>query len=88
MGHNISEIKRLAFRYSPDEIEFCITEQLEKGHNVCIRGKGSESVLNELAGASLVKRLMEEKGMPLSSALRELARRVRHVYHSGLLVKK
>ncbi|MDA8157554.1 MAG: hypothetical protein M0Z52_14060 [Actinomycetota bacterium] len=84
MGHNIPGIKDLASRYTPEEIELCITEQLEKGHNVCIRGQSAKAVLNELAGASLVKQLMQEKGMPLSDALRELARRVRQVYHYSL----
>ncbi|MCX7794807.1 MAG: hypothetical protein N2257_10470 [Thermodesulfovibrionales bacterium] len=73
---NISEIKELAKRFTPEEIERCITEQLESGKNICIRNGSSEKIINELVKARFIRELME-KGFSLSDALRELARRIR-----------
>lgn len=73
----MKEIKDIASRYTPDEIEFCIREQIEKGRNFCIRGEEAERIVGELSKASFVKKMMEEKGLSLADALRELAKRIR-----------
>lgn len=78
MGIDISGIKELAKRFSPEEIEGCITQQIETGENVCLKDESSEKVINELSKAEFVRDLME-KGMNLADALRELARRMRQV---------
>ncbi len=78
MGIDISEIKELAKRFSPEEIEGCITQQIETGENVCLKDESSEKVINELSKAEFVRDLME-KGMNLADALRELAKRMRRI---------
>jgi hypothetical protein len=80
---DIKEIRELAERYTPEQIEGCITEQIETGRNVCLRDANSERIVGELAKASFVKKLMEEKGISLADALRELARRIRELAEIG-----
>ncbi len=77
-GLDIKEIKELAKRFPPEQIEGCITQQIETGQNVCLRDKSSELIINELAKAGFVRDLMD-KGMSLADALRELARRMRQI---------
>lgn len=74
----ISEIKELARRFTPEEIEGCIAEQLETGKNICIRNESTEKVINELSKARFVRDMMN-KGYSLTDALRELAKRIRQV---------
>lgn len=81
MDTEIKEIKALAKKFTPEQIEGCITQQLESGENICIRNESSERVISELAKAEYVKRLME-KGISLADALRELAKRMR-MLHEG-----
>lgn len=78
MSINIQEIRELAAKYTPEQIEGCITQQIETGVNVCLRDESSERIVNELSKAQFV-RLLIEKGVSLPDALRELARRMREV---------
>lgn len=78
MGIDLQEIKELSKRFTPEQIEGCITQQLETGKNVCLRDEPSERIINELAKARFVRSMMDE-GMSLADALRELARRMRQV---------
>lgn len=74
----VKEIRELAKKFTPEEIEDCIKQHLEVGTNICeVRGE-IEKVIGELAKAQFVKELMG-KGMPLADAVRELARRIRLV---------
>jgi len=75
---DLKEIKELSKRFSPEEIEGCITQQIETGQNICLRDESSERIINELAKARFVRDLIE-KGMSLPDALRELAARMRQV---------
>lgn len=75
---DVKEIRELAQRFSPEQIEQCIGVQIETGTNVCLRDESSEKVINELAKAQFVRGLIE-KGMALPDALRELARRMREI---------
>jgi DNA polymerase III delta prime subunit len=75
----VAEIRQIASRYSPEEIEHCIAEQLQRGQNICIRGRPAQEIINELAKAEFVRELMERQGLSLAEALRELARRMRTV---------
>ncbi len=74
----IEEIKELARRFTPEEIEGCIAEQLSTGKNICLRNESTERIINELSKARFVRDMME-RGYSLSNALRELARRIRQV---------
>lgn len=78
MGIDIKEIKELAKRFSPEEIEGCITQQLETGENVCLRNESSERIINELSKAQFIRQRLE-KGMSLADALRELAQKMRRI---------
>lgn len=75
---HIREIKELAQKFTPEEIETCIMQQLTEGQNVCNISGPTEYVINELAKAELVRELME-KGMSMTDAVRELAKRIRMV---------
>lgn len=75
---HIKEIRELARRFTPEEIENCIKQQLKEGTNICEVTGPIEAVIGELAKAEVVKELMK-KGMSLTDAIRELARRIRLV---------
>jgi len=74
----IREVRELAKKFTPEEIEACIKQHLEEGTNICAVKGAIEKVIGELAKAQFVKELMG-KGMSLTDAVRELARRVRLV---------
>jgi len=75
---HIKEIKELAKRFTPEQIEGCITEELETGRNLCLTGSDAEAVINELSKAEFI-RVLIDGGMSLPDALRELARRMRRL---------
>jgi len=75
---DIKEIRELAQRFSPEQIEQCIGQQIETGANVCLRDETTEKIINELAKAQFIRGLIE-KGMSFPDALRELARRMREL---------
>lgn len=81
-GIHLAEIRALAQRFSPDELEACIRDQLEEGANVCEPSGRMEEIVGVLAKAEFVKALME-KGFTLSEAMRELGRRMRAVQQQG-----
>lgn len=72
------ELKEIAKRFTPEQIEGCITQQIETGENICLTDENSDKIITELSKAGVVRNLMEE-GMSLADALRELARRMRLV---------
>ncbi|MDH5202053.1 MAG: hypothetical protein OEZ31_09005 [Nitrospirota bacterium] len=78
MDIDIKEIKEVAKKYSPEQIESCITQQVETGENICLEDGVSEKIINELAKAKVVRSFIEN-GMSLADALRELARKMRLV---------
>lgn len=78
MEIDIHEIKKLSEKFTPEEIEGCITQQIETGQNICLKNASSEKIINELVKAKFIRELME-KGMSLHDALRELARRKREI---------
>jgi len=75
---DIREIKELAKKFTPEELENCIKQELQEGQNICDVKGPIEYVVGELSKAEVVKNLME-KGMSLNDAVRELARRIRLV---------
>jgi hypothetical protein len=76
-----SEIKELVEKYSSEQLETCIMQQLEKGDNLCNIVDQTDKVIAELSKAAVVQELMSQ-GMSFSEALRELGRRIRAVYGS------
>jgi hypothetical protein len=72
------ELKELAKKFTPEQIEGCITQQIETGENICLTDENSDKIITELSKAGVLRNLMEE-GMSLADALRELARRMRLV---------
>lgn len=72
------ELKEIAKKFTPEQIEGCITQQIETGENICLTDENSDKIITELSKAGVVRNLMEE-GMSLADALRELARRMRLV---------
>ncbi|MBM4144984.1 MAG: hypothetical protein FJ240_01735 [Nitrospira sp.] len=71
-------IKDIARKYTPEQIEGCITQEIETGRNICLADANSEKIVNELSKAEVIRELADE-GMTLADALRELARRMRLV---------
>jgi hypothetical protein len=76
---DFKEIRELARKYSPEQIESCISQQLETGRNVCLQDHNSLHIINELSKASFIRERME-KGMPLPDAIRELADKMRRLH--------
>jgi len=72
-------LKEIVDKYSSEQIEFCIRQQLEKGDNVCEIIDNADDVIKDLSKAEVVRELMDQ-GMKFSDALRELGRRIRAVY--------
>jgi len=73
------ELKRLTERFSQEQLETCIQQQVEKGENACDIVDENDEVITALSKAEVVRELMEQ-GMTFSDALRELGRRIRAVY--------
>lgn len=73
------DLKKITEKYSSDQLESCIRQQLDKGENACEIVDGTDSVIEELSKAEVVRELMDQ-GMKFSDALRELGRRIRAVY--------
>lgn len=83
---DIKRIREIAKKFSPEDIEGCISNQIETGRNVCLTDATSEKIISELSKAAIVRELIDQ-GMDLAGALRELARRMRLV-QSGVKPEK
>ncbi len=75
---HIKEIKELAKKFTLEQIESCIPQQMQEGTNVCDISGPIEHVINELSKAGFVRDLMD-KSMSMTDAVRELAKRIRLV---------
>ncbi len=75
---NIKEIKELAKKFTPQQLENCILQTINEGKNECEVSGDVMEVINTLAKAQTVRELMEQ-GMSEMEAIRELARRIRQV---------
>jgi hypothetical protein len=73
------ELKKLVEKYSPEQLEACILQQVSKGENECNAVNETDDVIDALSKAEVVRELMNE-GRSFSEALRELGRRIREVY--------
>ncbi|GER93874.1 hypothetical protein A45J_1631 [hot springs metagenome] len=75
---HIKEIKELAKKFTPEQIEGCISQQMHEGTNVCDISGTTEQVINDLSKARFVRDLMDKR-MSMTDAVRELAKRIRLV---------
>jgi hypothetical protein len=76
MSDELKQIRDIAKKFTPEEIEGCITQQVETGQNRCLTDEHSEKIISQLSKAGVVRDFMNE-GLSLADALRELARRMR-----------
>ncbi len=74
-----TEFKKIVEKYSSEQLEACIRQQLEKGENACEVIEEGDKVIEDLSKAEVMRELMDQ-GMKFSDALRELGRRIRAVY--------
>jgi hypothetical protein len=79
---DVKEIREIAKRFTPEQIESCITQQIETGKNICLKNPSAEYIINELSKAEFIKRRMAE-GIELADALRELANQMRSIQKGG-----
>ncbi|OGW27582.1 MAG: hypothetical protein A2X59_10195 [Nitrospirae bacterium GWC2_42_7] len=75
---DVREIRELSKKFTPEQIEGCITQQLETGRNICVINSSTEETINELAKAQFVRDRVD-KGISLGDALRELAEKMRQI---------
>ncbi len=73
------ELKKLAERFSYEQIDACIRQQLAKGENECNVVDKTDAVIEALSKAGVVREMMDS-GLTFSDALRELGRKIRAVY--------
>jgi hypothetical protein len=73
------DLKKLIDKFSAEQLESCIRQQVDKGENACDIVDGTDEVIAALSKAEVVREMMD-KGMTFSGALRELGRRIRAVY--------
>jgi len=74
----MKEVRELAQRFTPDELEACINQQLNDGLNSCEMSGPTDEVIKVLAKAEYVREQMN-KGVSAVEAIRELARKIRRV---------
>jgi cell fate (sporulation/competence/biofilm development) regulator YmcA (YheA/YmcA/DUF963 family) len=73
------DLKKIVENYSPQQLEACIQQQLNKGENACNLIDNADEVMAALSKAEVVREFMDQ-GMSFSEALRELGRKIRAVY--------
>ncbi len=74
---NISLIRQLAVNNDTSRLARCLDTQMKDGVNSCWYGHDAESVLSVLAKAVYVRRRVENDGLSVNSAIRELGARMR-----------
>jgi hypothetical protein len=72
----VSRIRGLASNFTHEEIEHCITQQLNEGKNSCLSESDADAALAILAKTSFVRSIVS-KGVSLQLAMRELGARLR-----------
>lgn len=83
---DVREIKELAGKFTPEQIEGCITQQIETGRNICVINSETEEIINELSKAQFIRDRLN-KGLSLGDALRELAGKMRLMQRNADQVK-
>jgi hypothetical protein len=77
---SIETIRELARRFTADQLEQCLNEEIAVGENACDQEGPADEVVGTLAEAEFVRQQVED-GVPVKDAVRELARRIRAVQH-------
>jgi hypothetical protein len=76
----IQVVRELAEKYSHDELEKCIDQQIAKGTNPCHCCETTEETVNVLSKASWVKKQIEDENcQSVTDAIRKLAASMRAV---------
>ena len=76
----MQHVKQLAEKYSHEELEKCIADEINNGKNVCFTGETEEDTMNTLSKASYIRRLVAEgKAENVLDGLRKLAAQIRSV---------
>ncbi|MDA8089491.1 MAG: hypothetical protein M0Z61_04635 [Nitrospiraceae bacterium] len=78
---DIREIRELAKKFSPEEMEECIELHLKKEKHECPLTGTDDHIINELAKAEFVRKLVDKGALPLD-AVRQLAERIRRFQES------
>jgi cell fate (sporulation/competence/biofilm development) regulator YmcA (YheA/YmcA/DUF963 family) len=76
------DLKKIVEKYSSEQLESCIRQQLEKGENACEVIDEADEIIADLSKAEVMREMMDH-GIKFSDALRELGRRIRAVYGKG-----
>ena len=79
MKQNLSQmviVRQLVQRFTAEELDQCVTQQVNESNNTCLAGNDAGNLLDELTKANFIKHLVEH-GMPDQEAFRELGRRMR-----------
>jgi hypothetical protein len=74
----MEQIRQLASRFTADDLERCLRDEIATGDNLCVEDGSSEAIISALAEAEFVREQVDD-GVPIRDAVRELARRVRAV---------
>lgn len=78
---DIREIRELAKKFSPEEMEEFIELHLKKEKHECPLTGTDDHIINELAKAEFVRKLVDKGALPLD-AVRQLAERIRRFQES------
>ena len=73
-------VRALALDFSAEELDRCLQQQIDTAGNECMVCTDSTQSLDLLARAAYVRNGVEETGITLTGALRELGRRMRRVH--------
>ncbi len=79
---DIREIRALAKKFSPEEMEECIELHLKKEKHECPLAGTTDHIINELAKAEFVRKLVDKGTLPLD-AVRQLAEKIRQYHQEG-----
>lgn len=75
----IKDVRSLARSFSAAELNRCLAAQIDRQMNGCAVCAVSSHSVDLLARAVYVKTMVEEKGVTVKAAMRELGRKMRSV---------
>ena len=76
---NVQAIRQLAEKFSVNELELCVDDQLNNHNNLCYRGSSEEETIDSLSKASYIRQLMDDENLTLNDAIRKLTRTIREL---------
>ena len=78
-GRYIKDVRALARFFSTAELNRCLASQIDRQTNGCAVCADSSRSVDLLARAVYVKTMVEEKGVTVKEAMRELGRKMRSI---------